>query len=57
MRKTVHVDAFFTGVGLPAWAEFEGEAGGRCGPRSVVTTAAYGARQYGVRSAGPAAST
>ncbi|ASN83373.1 DNA polymerase IV [Deinococcus ficus] len=57
MRKVVHVDAdaFFASVELRDNPALRGKAVAVAyhGPRSVVTTATYEARQYGVRSALP----
>ena len=57
MRKIVHVDAdaFFASVELRDNPSLRGKAVAVAyhGPRSVVTTATYEARQYGVRSALP----
>ncbi|WP_119675174.1 DNA polymerase IV [Deinococcus sp. RM] len=57
MRKVVHVDAdaFFASVELRDDPSLRGKAVAVAyhGPRSVVTTATYEARQFGVRSALP----
>ncbi|WP_019012434.1 DNA polymerase IV [Deinococcus aquatilis] len=57
MRKIVHVDAdaFFASVELRDNPALRGQAVAVAyhGPRSVVTTATYEARQYGVRNALP----
>ena len=55
MRKIIHVDmdAFYAAVEQRAHLELQGKpiAIGHDGPRGVVSTASYEARQYGVHSA------